>query len=68
MDDGEPSAPKDRLSAGLASFNASRAGMRQLAASVGGFSFAAGSSGSLAELMALADAAMYTEKRARKAV
>jgi diguanylate cyclase (GGDEF)-like protein len=66
MDDGDPSAPKERLAAGLSMFNANRIGMQQLAASVGGFSFAAGSGGSLAELMALADAAMYAEKRARR--
>lgn len=67
LDDAEVAAPKVRLAAGLASFNRDHGGARQLSASIGAFSFDAGTEGSLADFMARADAAMYDEKRARRA-
>jgi two-component system, cell cycle response regulator len=63
----EANAAKERLTAGLAAFNAAQKGARQLSASVGMFSFEAGTEGTLEDLMARADLEMYAEKRARRA-
>lgn len=66
-DNGDPSAAKERLYENIEAFNAGNNGPYRLAASIGISSFAADDDCSLEDVVAIADKAMYAEKRARRA-
>jgi diguanylate cyclase (GGDEF)-like protein len=66
-DNGDPAAAKDRLYDRIEQFNAGHTGPYRLAASIGISSFAANDQQALEDVVAIADRAMYDEKRARRA-
>lgn len=66
-ENGDPSAAKERLYENIEAFNTGHKGPYRLAASIGISSFAADDDCSLEDVVAIADKAMYAEKRARRA-
>jgi diguanylate cyclase (GGDEF)-like protein len=66
-ENGDPAAAKDRLYEKIEEFNARHSGPYRLAASIGISSFAADDERALEDVVAIADRAMYDEKRARRA-